>query len=346
MKQRFWWTTVVLLTTACGTTSTSHAEPNRPVNLNSDPDQIQVSPWTEVITKIQPHEITGKPAATLYVRNIPVLTFIESAEMTGDSNAETEMGSAGSGLKATGLKGLSRLGSKAIALSPIQAANPRDPVSRAEAIAASLNQLRESNATPEITLEWNGDLDEEGYPIRDEYLIKVNGMDLVAIDEQTRLPDTTNDLAQDAIQATNRLRRLIASAPAIAEIANRPQPRPAPEPPTLQAVTPEYLQYQINGMASWYGPGFHGRMSASGEIFDENALTAAHLYLPFGTQVRVTNLDNGNSVVVRINDRGPYTGGRIIDVSAAAAQNLGMINSGVAPVRLEILGTSATSSAE
>ncbi len=244
------------------------------------------------------------------------------------------------------MKGLSSLGSKAIAQSPIQAQNPRDPVSRAEAIAASLNQLRNSTATPEITLEWNGELDEEGYPIRDEYLIKVNGMDLVAIDEQTRLPDTTNDLAQDAIQATNRLRRLIASAPAIAEIANRPQPRPEPEPPTLQAVTPEYLQYQINGMASWYGPGFHGRMSASGEIFDENALTAAHLYLPFGTQVRVTNLDNGSSVVVRINDRGPYTGGRIIDVSAAAARNLGMINSGVAQVRLEILGSSATSSAE
>lgn len=99
-------------------------------------------------------------------------------------------------------------------------------------------------------------------------------------------------------------------------------------------------------MASWYGPGFHGRTSASGEIFDENALTAAHLYLPFGTQVRVTNLDNGNSVVVRINDRGPYTGGRIIDVSAAAARNLGMINSGVAQVRLEILGSSTTSSAE
>lgn len=334
----------MLLTTACGTTSTSHAEPNRPVNLNSDPDQIQVSPWSEVITKIQPHEITGKPAATLYVRNIPVLTFIESADITGDANSQTEMGSRGSGLKAKELKGLSRLESKAIA--QIQSENPRDPISRAEAIAASLNQLRNSTATPEITLDWNGELDEEGYPIRDSYLIKVNGLDLVAIDEQTRLPDTTNDLAQDAIQATNRLRRLIASAPPIAEIANRPQPRPEPEPPTLQAVTPEYLQYQINGMASWYGPGFHGRTSASGEIFDENALTAAHLYLPFGTQVRVTNLDNGNSVVVRINDRGPYTGGRIIDVSAAAAENLGMINSGVAYVRLDILGSSTTSSVE
>lgn len=344
MKQRFWWTTVVLLMTACGTTSTSHAESNRPVNLNSDPDRIQVNPWSEVITKIQPHEITGKPAATLYVRNIPVLTFIESVDMTGDSNSEIEMGLPGSGLEAKGLRELSSLGSNAIA--QMQSENPRDPVSRAEAIASSLNQLRQSNATPEITLDWNGELDEEGYPIRDSYLIKVNGMNLVAIDEQTRLPDTTNDLAQDAIQATNRLRRLIASASPIAEIANRPQPRPEPEPPTLQAVTPEYLQYQINGMASWYGPGFHGRMSASGEIFDENALTAAHLYLPFGTQVRVTNLDNGNSVVVRINDRGPYTGGRIIDVSAAAAQNLGMINSGVAQVRLDILGSSTTSSAE
>jgi rare lipoprotein A len=93
-----------------------------------------------------------------------------------------------------------------------------------------------------------------------------------------------------------------------------------------------------NGEASWYGPGFDGRRTANGEVFNQNELTAAHPSLPFGTRVRVTNVNNGRSVVVRINDRGPYAGSRIIDLSAAAADTIGMIGSGVAPVKLEILG--------
>src|SRR3712207_2355167 len=86
------------------------------------------------------------------------------------------------------------------------------------------------------------------------------------------------------------------------------------------------------GLASWYGPGFHGRRTASGEKFDANALTAAHRTLPFGTQVRVVNQRTGRSVVVRINDRGPFAHGRIIDLSQAAAQAIGV--SGVAQVSL------------
>lgn len=91
-------------------------------------------------------------------------------------------------------------------------------------------------------------------------------------------------------------------------------------------------------MASWYGPGFHGRRTANGEIYNQNALTAAHPSLPFGTKVRVTNMNTGRSVVVRINDRGPYARGRVIDLSAAAAGVIGLIRSGVAPVQVEILG--------
>jgi rare lipoprotein A len=79
-------------------------------------------------------------------------------------------------------------------------------------------------------------------------------------------------------------------------------------------------------------------MSASGEIFNANAMTAAHRTLPFGTQVRVTNMDNGRSVVVRINDRGPYAHGRVIDISEGAARVIGLINSGVAPIRMEVMG--------
>lgn len=92
------------------------------------------------------------------------------------------------------------------------------------------------------------------------------------------------------------------------------------------------------GVASWYGQEFHGRPTSSGEVFDMNDMTAAHRTLPFGTNVMVTNLANGRSVVVRINDRGPFVRGRIIDLSYAAAQVLGIVGPGTALVRLENLG--------
>lgn len=95
----------------------------------------------------------------------------------------------------------------------------------------------------------------------------------------------------------------------------------------------------VYGAASWYGPGFHGRRTASGERFDKDDLTAAHPTLPFDTMVRVTNESNGKSVVVRINDRGPFAGKRIIDLSQRAAQVIGLLHSGVGPVKLDVLAT-------
>ena len=92
-----------------------------------------------------------------------------------------------------------------------------------------------------------------------------------------------------------------------------------------------------SGIASYYGRKFHGRRTASGERFDMNAMTAAHRSLPFGTKVRVTNASNGRSVVVRINDRGPFTRGRTIDLSHSAAEQIGMISRGHGQVELEIL---------
>lgn len=91
------------------------------------------------------------------------------------------------------------------------------------------------------------------------------------------------------------------------------------------------------GTASFYGRRFHGRRTANGERFDMNALTAAHRTLPFGSIVRVTNPANGRSVTVRINDRGPFIRGRVIDLSRAAARRIGMIHRGHAPVKLELL---------
>ena len=92
------------------------------------------------------------------------------------------------------------------------------------------------------------------------------------------------------------------------------------------------------GIASWYGQEFHGRPTSSREVYDMNDMTAAHRSLPFGTHVMVTNLDNDRSAVVRINDRGPFVPGRVIDLSYAAARVLGVVGPGTARVRLEILG--------
>jgi rare lipoprotein A len=104
--------------------------------------------------------------------------------------------------------------------------------------------------------------------------------------------------------------------------------------PSLVQAEPDNRSGRVvqSGRASWYGPGFHGRRTASGETFNANALTAAHRTLPFGTRVRVMNKSTGRSVVVRINDRGPYAHGRVIDLSRASAQAIGI--SGIGSVEL------------
>ena len=110
---------------------------------------------------------------------------------------------------------------------------------------------------------------------------------------------------------------------------------------TVRAAVPPQVPPLVGGMevglASWYGHPYHGRSSASGEIYDMEQLTAAHRTLPFGTLVRVVNLDNEKSVEVRINDRGPFVDDRVIDLSHAAAQVIGMIGPGTARVRVEVI---------
>jgi rare lipoprotein A len=98
-----------------------------------------------------------------------------------------------------------------------------------------------------------------------------------------------------------------------------------------------YTDRKIKGLASWYGPYFHGRLTANGEIFDQHELTAAHKTLPFNTRLMVTNLANGRSTIVRINDRGPYHGDRMLDLSMAAAEEIGSHGSGVVPIEATIL---------
>ena len=136
--------------------------------------------------------------------------------------------------------------------------------------------------------------------------------------------------------------------PANAEAAKRSTdvPETAVPPPTVAtppkrskpASTPAPSGYTEEGNASWYGVPFHGRHASNGEIYDMYKLTAAHRTLPFETMVRVTNLSNGKSTVVRITDRGPFVDNRIIDLSLAAAREVDSVGAGVVPVRVEVLG--------
>ncbi len=121
---------------------------------------------------------------------------------------------------------------------------------------------------------------------------------------------------------------------ALAGCSRHPNPKaykfPPPEMPAAGTV--------VGGIASWYGPGFDGKTTASGERFDQDALTAAHAYWAFGTRVKVTFPATGRSVVVRINDRFPSHKGRAIDLSKGAAEAIGLIGPGTGRVRLEVVG--------
>jgi rare lipoprotein A len=111
----------------------------------------------------------------------------------------------------------------------------------------------------------------------------------------------------------------------------------APRRPAGRVPSASERPSSQTGRASWYGQAHHGQLTASGERFDMNALTAAHPTLPFGTRLRVVNLDNDRAVEVRVNDRGPTTAGRILDLSYAAARALGAVGSGVVPIKLTVL---------
>jgi rare lipoprotein A len=122
----------------------------------------------------------------------------------------------------------------------------------------------------------------------------------------------------------------------------------APAPPSDEAtaeadtfdVSPDAIPLlTATGMASWYGPPYHNRKASNGEVFDMNAMTAASLTLPLGTIVRVTNVKTGDSTLVRINDRGPFVEGRILDLSMAAAKKIDLWRAGVAQIKLEVLKT-------
>ena len=308
-----------------------------------------------IIARIQPHELAGHQAATLYVHNIPVITFLDSAPATTsntkvgvvENKSSTIPANVGTSEDLPHLNGQMSVDAN----NDVQTS----PIWRATAVAAKLNQLSLNNVDAStITVAWKkSEAPPSSKNAKDinqsnsqSYSIKVNGEELVEINLQTRLPDTTNDLAKDALQATNRLRRLLGNAPPLGEVFGMPLLPKLPQvvhlPKLPKKISLGPVQISLNGWASWYGPGFQGNRSASGEVFNQHALTAAHRSLPFGTKVRVTNIRNGKSVVVRINDRGPFISARILDLSAAAARILGVMQTGTAPVRVEVLRSQAS----
>ncbi len=273
---------------ASGSTATPSEQPE-PGESAYTPALQEVS----TLTNVYAHTLDDKQAATLFVNSIPVLTFLGGELPThGDSKAiEAEEN-----------------------LADIQ-----DPVVQANAVANQLATLASEADASELRVRWDDD--------QELFVIAWGEQDLIAFNQQTMLAGSTEDPAEDALQAANRLRRLLGNASPLTEIEGRPEP----------VVAANTVASSYTGIASWYGPGFHGRRSASGEVFNQHAFTAAHRTLPFGTRVRVTNVSTGQQVVVRINDRGPFGHGRIIDLSAGAAAEIGLRRMGVGQVQVEVL---------
>lgn len=263
---------------------------NRQSLQQSSTDALQTFPRSTTTVRVNAHQHENRQAATVYIKNIPVLTYIDSAEATDVVSGWVQTAEATDGILAD-----------------------------AATLSAQLESMYGQDTA--FTAHWN-----EG-----SYVVMAGDSPLVTLGDTVQLPDATDNEAENALQITNRLRRLLGNdAEPVTEVIGRPAP-----PPPAQRVAAVRSSY--SGMASWYGPGFHGRRSASGESFNQYAMTAAHRTLPFGTQVRVTNMNNGRQVVVRINDRGPYSHGRIIDLSAGAASAIGLQSAGVGPVKVEVL---------
>ncbi|MBC6431385.1 septal ring lytic transglycosylase RlpA family protein [Nostoc sp. HG1] len=368
MNQRHLWIIVALSMAGLGIPSVGCTQTTKGNALASQkspaPDVVKVGEYQSragkqtldaVITEIHPHNVGGRKAATLFIRKIPVLTFLSSV-----SNTNLESKKVGAIADTRGVQQYALIASNSsntlntsygnvTDVSNQISSGDNDPVQIAGVIAAKINQLNRENVDgSKITVSWKArekstanQAENKSAPVQqngDRYIIKINGEELVEINEGTRLADTTNNLAQDALQATNRLRRLLGNASPLKEIANLPVRSPVAMPRQPQQIAVGVVRTTLRGIASFYGYDFSGNRTASGQRFNPEGMTAAHRSLPFGTKVRVTNTRNGRSVVLRINDRGPFIRGRVIDVSTGAARILGMMGSGVAPVHIEVLG--------
>ena len=341
MNQRLLLTAVAVISTVIGTPSISRAETVNQASITSERSSeketlAQINNGSNAdVTKVYAHKVANRQAATLYIRNIPVFTFFDSVPV---ANSENKV----------------KVVKSAVAVD----SNRFGAVEKANTVAAKINDLVNNKAdASKITVSWSGTTQSKSgaKTVDERYAIKVDGSELVEINSDTRLPDATKNLRQDALQATNRLRRLVGKASPLKTIAGLPTELTKPKKQAVKIKKTTANKHhtkqwrkrrrvaarggrRFRGIASFYGAYFAGRKTASGERFNPSKMTAAHKTLPFGTRVRVTNMRNGRSVVVRINDRGPFIRGRVIDLSRGAAGVIGMIGRGIAPVRVEVLG--------
>jgi rare lipoprotein A len=315
-------------------------------------------PVASSITELYEYEIEGRDAVTLYVRNIPIATFVAvddaDAEQEGDRPSTAPGSTTVEGATPGDLTAAAGLSDRPQACADVvrstetgdatQAAGtscaevPNSVRARANAAAERINEFyRAGHNASEIQLQWDGQ--------NTQYQVLADNTALLVVDAGVTGPEPTPSLSDDALQVTNRLRRQIGNAPPLVYEGQRRSRAAVFGGSAVDTLGGEALGASTNvavrsiaeGYASWYGPGFHGRRTASGEVFNQNAMTAAHRTLPFGTRVRVTNLNNGQSAVVRITDRGPFIHNRIVDLSAQAARAVGLYSAGVGRVRLEIL---------
>lgn len=261
----------------------------------------ETSAPSRAIAKIHNHDLSGRDAVTVYLRGIPVLTFVGNLSTTSDA------------VKVANLTGATQQSTTS---------NLSETAQQATTLAARLNQLHQKGFDANlIQVRWQ--------PEEKAYRIYADQEHLITLGDHTILPQANQGSQENALRITNLIRRQLGNAPALAAIEGLNSNS------TTVAVGP--IRMQMTGVASWYGPGFHGNRTANGERFDQHAMTAAHRTLPFGTRVRVTNLSNGRSVVVRINDRGPFSPGRSLDLSQGAASAIGLLGAGVGTVRMDVL---------
>ena len=316
------------------------ASPNV-TELVSNPSQAQPIAAKQLAAEIVTHELAGRQAATVFIRQIPVLTFLGQSSATSNKTQE---------IAANKLAGESQ-------------PHASHPVQKANLLVERIKQLVQNKADAnKITVNWKAEKKQVATQASQNkssfvkhyrnhvFTIKAEDSDLLEVNENIVLAGSTKNLAEDALQITNRLRRLIGYAPPVSKVKNLPVRKPVKvvRKSKKSKIVSHHSRARarkraragkvLKGRASWYGYDGSGSRTANGERYNPEGLTAAHRSLPFGTRVRVTNTRNGRSVVVRINDRGPFIRGRIIDVSAGAARRLRMISSGVAPVRVEIIG--------
>ena len=268
---------------------------------------VEASTPTRAIATTYDHEISGRSATTVYVRNIPVATFLEKPQADSTNADSTNADS-------TNTNGTTD--SADLPTKPTQ--GKEEPENFVDAIN-NIGQNKDN--ADKIGVKWD--------KTTEKYIIHIEEQPLIAMNGNVILPTTTKDVAEDALQITNRLRRQLGNVKPLKTIEG--------QPPRKVAVAPTNVRRYQAGWASWYGPGFHGNLTADGTRYNQYGLSAAHRTLPFGTRLRVTNQNNGRSVVVIVNDRGPFIHNRVIDLSMGAAQVLGITSTGIAPVTLDIV---------